>query len=293
MSQTKTSITFWGTRGSVATPGPQTEKYGGNTSCVSVKHNNSYFVFDAGTGIRAFGDFFLTELAEEKCQPEINLLLSHTHWDHIQGLPFFSPAYKENINFNIFSRLRNKGQLEKLLTGQMEQNYFPIPMSKMSADIQIKEFSDTPSCVDNIDVSNTQQEHPGGSHAYKLNCNGKTVVYSTDNELNLIFDNDANPLNEKAQAYLKFIQDADLLIADGQYTDEEYLEKKGWGHSTISILLKVASKAKVKRTAVFHHDPYHSDTDLDEISQTYFEDYQSIDPDFEFFWAKEGLVVQL
>lgn len=293
MPSDNTVITFWGTRGSVATPGPHTERYGGNTSCVSVKHNNSYFVFDAGTGIRAFGDMFIKEFKDNPSQNEITLLLSHTHWDHIQGLPFFSPAYKGNISLNIFSKIRNEGQLKKLLTGQMEQNYFPIPMSKMNAQINIQEFEDKSAILNNVTIEITEQEHPGGSNAYKLNCNGLKIIYATDNELDLIFDRNGDCLNEKAENYLNFIKEADLLIADGQYTDEEYQEKSGWGHSTISCLLKVAERAKVKKLAIFHHDPYHSDQDLDEISQQYLSEYESKGSSLDFFWAKEGMCFQI
>ena len=293
LSSDNTVITFWGTRGSVATPGPHTEKYGGNTSCVSVKHNDSYFLFDAGTGIRAFGDLFLKELQSKTCQNNITLLLSHTHWDHIQGLPFFSPAYNENVRLDIFSRIRNAGQLRKLLTNQMEQSYFPVPMSKMNANINIQELQNNRSSINGVMVETAEHEHPGGSSAFKITSNGHQIVYSTDNELNLIFDEEGNPTNNKAKRYLDFISGVDLLIADGQYTDEEYTEKVGWGHSTISRLIKVAEKAQAKKLAIFHHDPYHSDQDLDEISQSYFKQYEDKASSVEFFWATEGMCFQL
>jgi phosphoribosyl 1,2-cyclic phosphodiesterase len=285
-------ITFWGTRGSISTPGRITEKYGGNTPCVGVRHKDTHIILDAGTGIRNLG-LELTEQCSTKglC---LHLFLSHTHWDHIQGLPFFQPAYEKNTRLTIYGSPRKERFLASILKGLMDFEYFPVGMSSFSADIKIKEISKEPIELGGLTIDWQEQVyHPGGSVRYRLSANGKKIIYATDVELNHIFKPTSTSKEHKALAedYLDFISNADLLIADGQYTDEEYASKKGWGHSSIELLLDIAYQARVKQLAIFHHDPQHSDTFLDELWMRHRSKYQSTDKKMDIFWAREGLTL--
>ncbi|NQZ58139.1 MAG: MBL fold metallo-hydrolase [Lentisphaeraceae bacterium] len=291
----KTLITFWGTRGSIATPGRSTEKFGGNTSCVSIKIDDQYFIFDAGTGIRTLGVEIMNSIGDFKEVQDLNVFLSHTHWDHIQGLPFFQPAYHPAFKLHIHGSPKRDIHLESVLHGQMDSIYFPVPMTAFGSEIQISEIDRKVIKYDKCEISFQELDHPGGSLSFKLKTADKTIVYATDHELNKHFNNDVELIDNSqlGKDYLDFISDADLLIADGQYTDEEYATKVGWGHSSISRLLKVAHKAKVKQVAVYHHDPTHTDKFLDELSTNYLHKYQDRKPLMEVFWAREGLTLAL
>ena len=288
-------VTFWGTRGSIAAPGRSTEKYGGNTSCVSVEFSDSMFIFDAGTGIRSLGVNIMNNRIPKEGEDkyEIHMFLSHTHWDHIQGLPFFQPAYHPGFKLNIYGSATQDAMLERLLIGQMDSNYFPVPMSSLGSDMNITEVTKEPMTIGNARITFEDLDHPGGAVAFRLEKHGKSIVYATDNELNNQFTEegiliDNNPLGI---AYSKLIAGTDLLIADGQYTSEEYKIKKGWGHTSIPALLNVAHKAGVKQTAVYHHDPMHTDNMLDELSSSFLHKFQDLDPRMDIFWAREGLTL--
>jgi phosphoribosyl 1,2-cyclic phosphodiesterase len=291
-SQAKALVTFWGTRGSISTPGRSTEKYGGNTPCVGVRYGDTHLIFDAGTGIRNLG----LELTEGSPTPglSLHLFLSHTHWDHIQGLPFFQPAYLKDTNLTIYGSPRKERFLASILEGLMDFEYFPVGMSSFSADITIREISREPIELGGLRVDWQEQVyHPGGSVRYRLSANRKKIIYATDVELNHIFRPAGSSQEHKAlaQDYLEFISRADLLIADGQYTDEEYEGKVGWGHTSIDLLLDVAAQAQVKQLAVFHHDPQHSDTFLDELWMRNRSRYHAAHKEMDIFWAREGLTL--
>lgn len=288
-------ITFWGSRGSIATPGRSTERYGGNTSCVCLKHEESYFIFDAGTGIRGLG-LELMELVEKNYAGnviELNIFLSHTHWDHIQGLPFFQPAYDSRFKLNIYGSEKKDDMLEKTLSGQMNSVYFPVPMSQLSSELNVHVDLQALD-ISGVKVSSTDQNHPGGSTAFKASLDGgRTLVYATDNELDLQFHSDGSPKDKMGERYLKFISKVDYLIADGQYTDEEYLEKVGWGHTSLSLIHKIAHQAGVKNLIIYHHDPMHTDSILEDLSHKYMNQYESLTPAMQVIWAREGLTLQL
>jgi len=292
----KVLVTFWGTRGSISTPGRITEKYGGNTSCVTIRHRDTFLILDAGTGIRNLG----IELAEEFCEQglprRLHLFLSHTHWDHIQGLPFFEPAYNKTTKMTIYGSPRKGRFLGSILKGQMDSEYFPVGMSAFSAGIAIKEISAEAIELGELTVDWQEQfHHPGGSVRYRIRVDGKRIVYATDVELDRIFRGHNRSEEDKAmgRAYLDFVEEADLLIGDGQYTGAEYGIKAGWGHSTIDVLLEAGYRGRVKQLAVFHHDPQHSDKFLDNLSaknrSRYHSDYEGMN----IFWAREGLTLAI
>jgi phosphoribosyl 1,2-cyclic phosphodiesterase len=287
------SVTFWGTRGSISTPGSSTEKYGGNTPCVSVHCGNSSVILDAGTGIRVLGIRLASQIRGEGPTAQ-HILLSHTHWDHIQGLPFFQPAYIKGTDLVIYGSAQKERFLESILSGQMDVNYFPVQMKEMAANISIREFEDRCMTIGDIHIEMQEQLlHPGGSIRFKITAGGHTIVYATDVELNAAFEPDEPTAETRriAAEYSAFIQDVDLLIADGQYTESEYALKKGWGHTSVPLLLQVAQAAHVRQLAVFHHDPEHSDQHFDTLEQQYVPVYRNATPPMKVFWAREGLTI--
>ncbi|MBT3381073.1 MAG: MBL fold metallo-hydrolase [Lentisphaerae bacterium] len=286
-------IGFWGARGSISTPGRLTEKYGGNTPCVSVRLNDTHIVFDAGTGIRNLGLELARDYADRSEELSVHLFLSHTHWDHIQGIPFFEPAYMQGAKVTIYGSSAKHGFFEEILRGQMGYEYFPVTMSDLPSELRIRELEGETLALGDLVVSWEEQiYHPGGSLRYRVQGPGSDVVYASDIELNKCFvpDPDIQRAGEQKR-YLDFIHDADLLIADGQYTAEEYPAVEGYGHTTIELLTEIAYQAQVKRLAVFHHDPKHPDRLLDALWQEYRAKYATLTPPMGVFWAREGQII--
>jgi len=290
----KMVVTFWGTRGSISTPGRTTEKYGGNTPCVTIEDQDTRIILDAGTGIRNLGIELVREAESRKQLLGIHLFLSHTHWDHIQGLPFFQPAYLKDTKVTIYGSPKKESFLASVLKRQMDYEYFPVSMSALTADIRIQEMSEENIHLGPIMVDWEEQAfHPGGSVRYRFNAYGKKIVYATDVELDLIFGKDSRSKGKKAAArdYLQFVQGADLLIADGMFSEEEYPSRVGWGHPSIPAVIEAAAKAEVKQLAIFHHDPQHSDKSLDELWVKYRSRYLAVLHKMDLFWAREGLTL--
>jgi phosphoribosyl 1,2-cyclic phosphodiesterase len=296
-NEAKPLVTFWGTRGSISTPGRITEKYGGNTPCVAVQYEDIYVIFDAGTGIRNLGIELVEEFRRQERRVPLHLFLSHTHWDHIQGLPFFQAAYSEDTQLTIYGSPNKKRFFALILQDQMDYEYFPVAMSALAADIRSQAISEEAINLGPVFVDWQEQVcHPGGSVRYRLNVNGKKIVYATDIELNHMFAPGADKKKDNedlAQKYLDFIHKADLLIGDGQYTDEEYPAKEGWGHSSIPLLLEVAHTAQVKQLAIFHHDPQHSDKFLDQLWMENRSKYRLSNHKMAVLWAREGMTLAI
>ncbi|OGV74498.1 MAG: hypothetical protein A3K19_23155 [Lentisphaerae bacterium RIFOXYB12_FULL_65_16] len=288
-------ISFWGTRGSISTPGRTTEKYGGNTPCVSVRSANTFIILDAGTGIRNFGHELVQKYRNNFNEASLNLFLSHTHWDHIQGLPFFDPLYIPGVHLSVYGSPGKRGLLEQILRGQMDMDYFPVQMSALSAELIIREMDKE--LIEIIPFRIDWQEqiyHPGGSVRFGINLGKKRLVYATDVELNKCFVENPTPEQKGHQrAYMKFIEGADMLIADGQYTAEEYVKTKNYGHTTIPLLADIAYRCRVKQLAVFHHNPPHTDNNIDELWQDYHARFMTADPPMNVFWAREGQAIPL
>jgi phosphoribosyl 1,2-cyclic phosphodiesterase len=287
------TVTFWGTRGSIATPGPDTERYGGNTSCVSVRAGDIDIVLDAGTGIRNLG-LAMARRANGPDRPlDVHILLSHTHWDHIQGLPFFEPAYRDGVNMSIYGSPKKGRFLESILRGQMDIDYFPVGMSSLSAQVSITELTRNPARIGPVRVDWEEQVfHPGGSVRYRLCAGGRRLVYSTDVELDGMFSGrEGGDSRRLAGLYEEFIRGADLLIADGQYTAGEYAERAGRGHSSIPLLLEVAHRCGVKQLVVFHHEPLHTDAVLDALQAEHRPRCARATPPMTVLWAREGMTL--
>jgi phosphoribosyl 1,2-cyclic phosphodiesterase len=255
-------VRFWGTRGSIATPGPTTLRYGGNTACVEVRlEDDTLLIFDAGTGLRACGHALLAHPGPVRA----HLFLSHTHWDHIQGLPFFLPAYSAGTELTILGPAPGRRTLEQIVTGQMRRPYFPIPMHAMAARITFVQLGDgsVVPLPNGVTVEAGLVNHPGCTLGYRLTVHGTVLTYTTDNEP--FGDAAASQHLAHPADHVALAREADLLIQDAQYTPEEYAHRVGWGHSTYLDALQLAQQAQAKRLVLFHHDPSHTDAEVDRM----------------------------
>jgi len=289
-------VRFWGTRGSIPTPGNSTRKYGGNTSCVELSIDDVLFICDGGTGLRELG----VDLGYRSSDPvEAHMFFSHTHWDHIQGFPFFMPAYAPSSKLFVYENAEGDDRVHRLLLGQMRSEYFPVDFSDLGSQIIPSHLGRGEKSIEGVVVRHFEQRHPGRSFAYSFEKSGKKVVYATDNEIDLTLGNKdeviARPEEPRQipEEFVRFCADADLLIADGQYTDEEYPKKVGWGHARATTVLDLAVQARAKQLAIFHHDPMHSDSNTEEKLKTCRTRAQQADSDLVVFGAREGLVLKL
>lgn len=249
-------IRFWGTRGSIPTPGRYFLKYGGNTPCVEIRCGDTILIFDAGTGIRELGASLLHEFGVTP--REYHLLISHTHWDHIQGFPFFHMAYLPGNKLSFYGG-NSVSALEKLIYGQMEKEYFPVAVHELASTVVFNTLADNPFYINDVKIYYTHLIHPSLSLGFRVEYKGKSVVYATDNEIS--DDPEIEAINERNIGNL--IKNADVLIADCQYTEEEYRNKIGWGHTSFNKAIEIGNKYNVKNFFAFHHDPLHTDEELD------------------------------
>jgi phosphoribosyl 1,2-cyclic phosphodiesterase len=251
-------IKFWGVRGSIASPGPETAAVGGNTSCVEVRCGSARIVLDAGTGVRKLGHVMLREGPVEAA-----LLLSHLHWDHIQGLPFFVPAYVSSSKLTVFGCAHGAGTLREAFATQMAAPNFPVRLDELGAEITFREVRPGDAFdIGDVRVRSAKLNHPGGVLAYRIEHGGRTVVYATDTEHYACVD----------PALRELAEGADVLIYDAQYTPEQYRgdrgpSKVGWGHSTYVAGAELARACGAERLVLFHHDPQHTDEVISEIER--------------------------
>lgn len=263
---TPLTVRFWGTRGSIPAPGKSTLKYGGNTSCVEVRYGDEVFIFDSGTGIRELG-LDLMKRAGDSTQRG-HIFIGHTHWDHIQGFPFFVPAYVPKNKFTIHSVKSIGDSFETIFRRQMGINYFPVEVGDMASQLEFHHVESRPFEIGDVKVKTTYTNHPGVNLAYRLDFQGgRGVVYLTDHENHAVFAGDSELARRQDRAIEDFCRGADLLIVDAQYTDEEYEIKKGWGHSRWKDSVDLGVAAEVKNIALFHHEPTRSDEALDAVAE--------------------------
>ena len=292
-------VTFWGTRGSIATPGPATTTYGGNTSCVEVRCGTDILIFDAGTGIRALGLVLMKEFADRPFT--LHLFISHTHWDHIQGFPFFLPAYSPAATIHIYGSTGQGRPLEKVIRGQMDSDYFPVALGDMKSALHVHEFKGKPFQIGDASVAATYLNHPGMTLGFRVTHEGKSLVYATDNEP---YHETLAHLGQRAEAgrdfgqrldaeFVRFVAGADLYIGDAQYLDEEYPARIGWGHSSISVAVEVALAAQVPALCFFHHDPLHDDTTVAAMAETAKRLIDARGSSLHCFAAREGEVIEV
>ncbi len=249
------AVKFWGTRGSIACSSPEYIKYGGNTSCLEVIADDSHIVLDAGTGIRELGKKFLAHDIRST-----HLLLTHTHWDHINGFPFFVPAYDPNRSIHIMAGHLNAetGGIKDALSQQMDGPMFPVPLEAMRANLRFEDFEagDEFNLIAGIKVKTAPLKHPNRATGYRFEYNGKAFCYITDTE---------HVPGDPDQRILGLIEGADMVIYDCTYTEEELSSRIGWGHSTWNEGVRLCQAAKVKRLAIFHHEPDHDDAFMERL----------------------------
>ena len=277
-----TRLKFWGVRGSIPTPGPGTVRYGGNTSCVEVRHGDDIIILDAGTGLRALGSALL---AEFKDQPlNLTLLVTHTHWDHIQGLPFFAPIYNPRCRLRILGARGTRESLVNALTGQMESSYFPVPFSKVPGNIEIEEVRDFNFNIGAVQVRAQRSNHPGLCFGYRLFSPDGLIVFFPDSE--------PHGSGEGAKM-VDFIRDADALILDSQYDDAEYKTHVGWGHGSLDGAVALALQAGVRHLCLFHHDPDHTDEKIDGFVRCARALVAEAKSEMKVDAAREGMTIEL
>lgn len=273
------TIHFWGVRGSIASPGPETVRYGGNTPCIEMRVGGERLIFDGGTGIRILGQSLLSQMPVEAY-----MFFTHSHWDHIQGFPFFVPAFIKGNRFHIHGTpAPNGATIKQRLNDQMLHPNFPVPLQIMGADLNFYDLQMGEKLeIGEITVENAKLNHPGEATGYRVSWKGYSAAYVTDTE------HFPDRLDENV---LWLARNADVLIYDATYTDEEYhspaTPKVGWGHSTWQEAVKVAEAAKVKKLVIFHHDPLHNDDFLDCVAEQATQRF----PDT--IMAREGLSIQL
>jgi phosphoribosyl 1,2-cyclic phosphodiesterase len=254
---------IWGARGSVPTPLPSTCRYGGNTACVELDFSNKQrIILDAGTGIRSLGIALARSHAPAR---DYHIFLSHFHWDHLQGLPFFPPIYNPASTITFYSSRRPE-ELREILHRQMVTPYFPVLFDDLAASMRFIEICEQPLVLGEVEISSFELTHPQGAHGYRVSHRDRTVVYATDHE---------HGEREADRRLLHAARGADVLFYDAQFTPEEYQSHRGWGHGTWLEAVRVGAKAGVKQLVLFHHDPGHDDLQIDRM----LEDARSHFPD--------------
>jgi phosphoribosyl 1,2-cyclic phosphodiesterase/CheY-like chemotaxis protein len=281
-------VQFWGTRGSIAKPGPSTARYGGNTSCIEVRSaRGTLVVVDCGTGGHSLGQKLMSGGAKGL---RGHILISHTHWDHIQGLPFFEPLFAPGSEWDIYGPKGLGQSLREALAGQMEYAYFPITLDQCGAKIRYHDLVEGTFDIDDIKVSTRYLNHPALTLGYRLETDGVSVVYACDHEPHSrMLATGQGDISGQDLRHAEFVNRADLLIHDAQYTVEEYPEKIGWGHSTVEYVVELSKHAEVKRVALTHHDPIRDDDAIDRLVASVRQNLSSLD----VFAAFEGQIVDV
>ena len=301
VSASPTRLKFWGTRGSISVPGRGSLRYGGNTTCIEVRADGEIIVLDAGSGIRSLGIALEKEFQEQPIK--LSLLITHAHWDHIQGLPFFAPAYDKKNEIRVRGYDGIDMSFGKIMAEPMKAPFFPIAMRELSARIDIKKLTEMEFSFGKVQVRARFVNHPGVCAGYRLFTSAGSIAFLPDHEpyqfLHSARDSDMSPEEKKKIAeaerigLVDFLQGSDILILDAQYTDAEYESHAGWGHGSVSSAVLLALDAKVRRLLLFHHDPSHDDTMLDAMVDHARRLIRERGQDLEVDGAREGEEVLL
>ncbi|MDX8396821.1 MAG: MBL fold metallo-hydrolase [Mariprofundaceae bacterium] len=292
-------IRFWGVRGSIPSPGPKTVRYGGNTTCIEVRSdNNSLIILDAGTGI-----FPLSQTLFPEFPLQAHIFNTHTHWDHIQGLPFFIPFFVPGNQVNIYGAadpVSQKG-ISEILTTQLQYRFFPIREVELNAEIAYESLLESQKVeLSDAVITPVMMNHPVINFGYRVDCNGKSMFFTGDHEpvYNIYepedeeFDDYQLLIDQQNQHIVDMIRDVDVMVADTSYTPEEYPAKKGWGHGTYDTAMAMARAAGVKKLYCTHHEPTRSDDALEEVFAEALARNPRAEGDPEYFLSQEGLVIE-
>jgi phosphoribosyl 1,2-cyclic phosphodiesterase len=278
-------VRFWGTRGSIAKPGPGTVRYGGNTSCVQVRTlAGTLLILDCGTGAHALGH----ALEAARTGPlRGHILITHTHWDHIQGVPFFLPLFVAGNEWDVYAPRGLRESVRETLAGQMQYTYFPVSLDQFAATVRFHDLVEGTFAIDDVRVTARYLNHPALTLGYRLEADGVVLVYATDHEPHsrALASGDASALAGEDRRHVEFMTGADLLIHDAQYTAAEYRDKVGWGHSPVESVVAAARAAGAQRLVLFHHDPLRDDAALDLVGAAA---RRQAGPDLEVTAAAEG-----
>ncbi|MBI4466180.1 MAG: MBL fold metallo-hydrolase [Acidobacteria bacterium] len=270
-------VRFWGVRGSTPTPTARNLRYGGNTPCIELRTGGgNLFILDCGTGFRQFGQALQKEFGTKPIKARI--FLTHYHWDHIQGIPFFTPLYHQRNQFIFHSYEFLDESVQQALEEQMTDPYFPVDMSTMRAHRHFFRIEEERIAYDDLTLISKRLNHPQGCLGYRIECDGKVLVYATDNE----------PGDRKGDRNVRRLADgADVLIYDAQYTPEEMKHFRRWGHSNWKEGVRIATECKAKRLVLFHHDPDRDDRSVDKILKRTRDRFDDV------VAAHEGMVLKI
>lgn len=301
-------VKFWGVRGSIPCPGPDTVKYGGNTTCIEIRSESGrIFIVDAGTGIRALGDQLIRNDIRDGLR-ELDIFLSHTHWDHILGFPFFAPMYMPGMTVRIYGPATfEQDSLEKVLKGQFEYRYFPVRMEELASKIHFIELGENELDLgDGVRLTTKYLNHPISCMGYRFDCDGRSMatVFDTEAHQSLYALDPHNPAYDSGIAQEaeevaigenklveKFYAGADLVVYDAQYTAQEYPSKIGWGHSAMQDVIASCGRNGVKQLAMTHHDPDRTDAQLDALTDIFCD--RNSPQGMHAFFAREGMEIEL
>ncbi|MBW7876060.1 MAG: MBL fold metallo-hydrolase [Candidatus Cloacimonetes bacterium] len=275
-------IFFWGVRGSIATPGPTTVRFGGNTTCVEIRDGNSFILIDCGTGIREAGTFIMKNRG---MGIEIPILITHTHWDHIQGFPFFIPAFIPKNKIHMVGPSMFDTPFDQVMAAQMQYSYFPVNFNQLGAEISYEAAQEQSLILNGFKVTPKYVNHPVRTLAYRVEKDNKVICFLTDVEpyYDVIYGGKApededelqdflevqETIEEQNQGLVEFCRNADVLVIDAQYTHAEYMTKRGWGHTSMDDAVQIAHKANARQVLFFHHDPTRHDNELEKLLDVY------------------------
>ena len=295
-------IKLWGTRGSIAVPSRETLRYGGNTTCIELRADGELVVLDAGSGIRPLGVALKKELQQQPIN--LSLLITHAHWDHIQGFPFFKPAYDPKNEIRILGFDGAGATFREIITEPMRSPFFPITMRELSAKMEITKLTEMKFTLGKVDVHAAFVNHPGVCAGYRLFTTTGSVAFLPDHEPYEFF---LHALREQAQTpeqakeiatseharLVQFLRGSEILVLDSQYTDKEYQTHIGWGHGSVSSAVSLALEAEVQTLLLFHHDPSHDDNMVDRMVESACELATKSGRPLEVVAAKEGSEILL
>ena len=292
-------LCFWGTRGSIATPGADTIRYGGNTSCIELTTDaGAHLILDCGTGARVLGNSLMAKVDGPLSAA---ILLTHTHWDHIQGFPFFAPLFVPGNHFTVYGPEGSHLSLHDVLSGQMEHHYFPVELDQLAARIVYQDLSEGMHEIGGVKVSAQNMNHPSPTLGYRIEAHGASVLYLSDHEPfnEAVWRDGAEPgrfesiLDAGDRRHAEYMKNGDLVIHEAQYTPEEYPAKRNWGHSTYAYVVELAVAAGVRRLFLTHHDPSHDDAAVADIEQRARRLAKDLGSNMEVSCAYEGCEVEI